>query len=151
MIAGLTLTAIFAPDVWEPVHLGTPMLGPGVAFGTGVFVETVLSFLFVLTILQMALDTRAARHVHGFAIGLVLVFAILVGGPITGAALNPARAFGPALASGTWIYHMVFWVGPVLGSVLATVAYSLLRPSPEGADEGTDTDILANHDDGDLL
>ena len=136
VIAGLTLTRIFAADVWQPVALGTPTLGSGVEFGTAVFVEAVLTFFLVFTVLQMVGDERAPTNVYGFAIGLVLVFDTLVGGPITGAAMNPARAFGPALASGTWSHHLVYWVGPVLGSVVATVAHALLQPTNDDLMEG---------------
>ena len=62
-------------------------------------------------------------------IGATLAAAVLVGGPLTGAALNPARAFGPALAAGFWSAHYVYWVGPLLGGVLAAVLYVYLNSS----------------------
>ena len=58
--------------------------------------------------------------------GTVLIFDILVGGPLTGAAMNPARAFGPALVSGMWEYHYVYWIGPVLGGSMAGLLYTLM-------------------------
>ncbi|MFW6198650.1 MAG: MIP/aquaporin family protein [Acidobacteriota bacterium] len=125
-VAGLLLTATFAADVWMPVSLGTPVLGPGVEPGTAIFVEAVLTFFLVFVILQVALDARAPRHVYGLAIGLVLMGDMLAGAPLTGAAVNPARAFGPALASGTWTHQYVYWIGPVVGAVIATVAHALL-------------------------
>jgi len=60
-----------------------------------------------------------APRVGGFGIGLVLVFDIIVGGPLTGAAMNPARAFGPALVSGQWVGQIVYWIGPLVGGILA--------------------------------
>jgi glycerol uptake facilitator-like aquaporin len=71
----------------------------------------------------------AAPKVGGFGVGLVLVCDILVGGPLTGAAVNPARAFGPALVSGNWVAHVVYWVGPIVGGIVAAVLweYGLLR------------------------
>ena len=141
VLAGLMLTATFAADVWQPVVLGTPVLGPGVAPGTGIFIEAILTFFLVFTMLQVAMDPRAPRHVYGFAIGLVLTANILVGGPLTGAAVNPARAFGPALASWTWNAHHVYWIGPFLGALIASVVYGALQPavgngpdSPDGPD-----------------
>ena len=73
-----------------------------------------------------------APRVAGFGIGLVLLFDILVGGPLTGAAMNPARAFGPALVSGQWLGHVVYWVGPIAGAILAALLwqYVLLPKTP---------------------
>ncbi len=64
----------------------------------------------------------------GFGIGLVLLFDILVGGPLTGAAMNPARAFGPALVAGDWNGHLIFWFGPLLGGAVAGVLWLWLLP-----------------------
>jgi glycerol uptake facilitator-like aquaporin len=66
---------------------------------------------------------RNAPRIGGFGIGLTLIVAILVGGPLTGAALNPARAFGPALLSGSMTAQMVYWIGPIVGAVLAAVLW----------------------------
>jgi glycerol uptake facilitator-like aquaporin len=74
----------------------------------------------------------AAPKVGGFGIGLALYFDILVGGPLTGAAVNPARAFGPALVSGQWVGHAVYWVGPIVGGVLAALFWEyVLLPRRE--------------------
>jgi len=129
--AGLTLLVVFGTDIWDPVALGTPQLGVGVAPGTAILVEAVLSFMLVLTVLHAAVDHRAPDSVYGLAIGAVLTAGILVGGPITGAALNPARAFGPAFASGTWQWQYVFWVGPAAGAAAAALAFSAMRDSTE--------------------
>jgi len=69
-----------------------------------------------------AVDDRAPK-LGGLLIGLTVTFDILMGGPITGAAMNPARAFGPALAAGVWDGHMIYWVGPVVGGGAAAVVY----------------------------
>ena len=72
-----------------------------------------------------------APRVGGFGIGLVLLFDILVGGPLTGAAMNPARAFGPALVAGSWIGQLVYWIGPILGGILAAFLWEfVLLPRP---------------------
>lgn len=128
VIAGFLLLRTFDVEIWQPVALGTPALGIGVGFAIGVFVEAMLTFLLVFTVLQVAVDQRAPKHVYGFAIGAVLIFDILIGGPLTGAAMNPARAFGPALASGIWHDQLVYWLGPAVGGVLGAVAHGLLRP-----------------------
>ena len=62
----------------------------------------------------------------------MLLFDILVGGPLTGAAMNPARAFGPALVSGQWVAHIVYWVGPILGGIVAALLWEyVLLPKRE--------------------
>jgi glycerol uptake facilitator-like aquaporin len=77
-----------------------------------------------LVFFATAVDARGAfDKIAGFAIGLTVTIDMLVGGPFTGAAINPARAFGPALTAHYWTNHGVYWVGPLLGGVLAGVIY----------------------------
>lgn len=121
-VAGLTLGVIY-PTAIASVHLGTTGLGTNVGFGTGVLVEAILTFLLVFTIFGAAVDKRAPPGFAGFAIGMVVLFDILVGGPLTGASMNPARTFGPALASGYWVNHLVYWIGPIVGGVVAALLY----------------------------
>ncbi|MFZ3382893.1 MAG: MIP family channel protein [Candidatus Methanoperedens sp.] len=121
-VAGLTLGVIY-PTAIASVHLGTTGLGTGVGFGTGVLVEAILTFLLVFTIFGAAVDKRAPAGFAGFAIGMVVLFDILVGGPLTGASMNPARTFGPALASGYWVNHLVYWIGPIIGGIVAALLY----------------------------
>lgn len=133
-LAGLMASAVYASEVWDPVKLGTPLLGPGVAPGTGVFIEAVLAFLLVLTVLA-ATREEAGYGPAGAAAGAVLAASVLVAGPITGAALNPARAFGPALVSGYFANHHVYWTGPLLGAILAAVVYGLILPWGRASEE----------------
>ena len=122
-VAGLLLRAIYAPEVWQKVHLGTPMLGEGVSVGTGILVEIVLTFFLVTAIWGTAVDDRKP-DIGGFGIGLTLTADILMGGPLTGASMNPARTFGPALAGGGFDGHLVYWIGPIIGAVIAAVIYN---------------------------
>ena len=121
-VAGLTLRVIY-PTAIATVHLGTTGLGTNIGFGTGVLVEAILTFLLVFTIFGAAVDKRAPEGFAGFAIGMVVLFDILVGGPLTGASMNPARTFGPALASGYWVNHLVYWIGPIIGGIVAALLY----------------------------
>ena len=75
------------------------------------------------------MDSRAPK-IGGLAIGLTVALDILFGGPLTGGAMNPARTFGPALATGFWKFHVVYWAGPMLGGGLAGLVYGrfLIKP-----------------------
>ena len=145
--AGLTLLVVFGTDIWDPVALGTPQLGIGVAPGTAILVEAVLSFILVLTVLHTAFDRRAPDSVYGLAIGAVLAAGMLVGGPITGAAMNPARAFGPAFAAGVWQSQYVYWIGPAAGAALAALAFSAMRDRSEITGEELFAALLEERDD----
>ena len=123
--AGYLLKTIVPSTVWQPVHLGTPALGAGVTIGQATLLEAILTFFLVLTVFGTAVDPKGSWNaIAGFGIGTVLIGDILVGGPVSGAAMNPARAFGPAIASGYWEHHLVYWLGPLLGGVAAAYLYA---------------------------
>ena len=124
-LAGTLLLVVFPEPVWQLVHLGTPALNEGMTSGQGVLLEGILTFFLVLTVFGTAVDPKGSWNaIAGFGIGTVLIFDILVGGPLTGAAMNPARAFGPALASGFWEHHLVYWIGPLIGGTAAGLLYA---------------------------
>jgi len=96
--------------------------------------EGVATFFLVLVFFATAVDSRGTfRSIAGFGIGLTMSLGILVAGPFTGGALNPARAFGPAVASGHWINWGIYWVGPLAGGFIAGLLYDslFLRNSEE--------------------
>lgn len=134
ILAGLALRAIFPQSIWQVTHLGTPALAPNVSFGTGVLVEAILTFFLLLAVFGTAVDARAPK-VGGFAIGFTVMVDILMGGPLTGAAMNPARAFGPAVASGFFTNDLVYWIGPIIGGAIAALLYDqvILRLSVSSA------------------
>jgi MIP family channel proteins len=126
-IGALLLTGIFDPATREAAVFGTPRLFPGVTIGQGLLFETVATFFLVLVVCATAIDPRGAFSVvSGIPIGLVITFDILVGGPLTGAAMNPARTFGPAVVGGFWTNHWIYWVGPIAGGLIASLLYSSL-------------------------
>jgi len=133
-LAGFSLRWVFAEHVWNPARLGTPDLAGDVTTMPGILLEAILTFLLVFAYWGTLVDSRAPR-IGGFGTGLTLSTAILVGGPLTGAALNPARAFGPALASGHWSSHLVYWLGPLLGGAAAAFLYGnfLLKDESGGS------------------
>jgi MIP family channel proteins len=122
-MAGFLLKAIFPEAVWQAVHLGTPALAVGVPPIIGLVLEATLTFFLMIAVLGTAMDAKAPK-IGGFGIGLTVAADILVGGPITGAAMNPARVFGPALAAGYWDNHWIYWVGPIVGAAFASWLYT---------------------------
>ncbi|MDB6019392.1 MAG: family channel protein [Pedosphaera sp.] len=120
--AGFMLVKLFGEVGVKVVAAGTPDLGAHVGPVTGMIIEAVLTFFLVFVVYGTAVDARAPK-IGGLAIGFTVALDILFGGPLTGAAMNPARTFGPALASGHWDHHSVYWIGPMLGGALAGVIY----------------------------
>jgi aquaporin Z len=95
-----------------------------------VVLEAALTAFLVSAVFGTAVSRHAPR-VGGFAIGLTFIPAILVAGSLTGGALNPARAFGPALVSGDWHGHLAYWIGPLLGAAVAALVWAkVLLPIP---------------------
>ena len=122
-VAGALVLVLFFPEVMRDASsLGTPTLNEGVDFVQAVGIEAVLTFFLMLAVFGTALDPRGPK-IGGFGIGLVITIDIFAGGPLTGAAMNPARAFGPALIDNTWDDHLVYWIGPIVGAVLASLVY----------------------------
>jgi glycerol uptake facilitator-like aquaporin len=119
----------------DAVDLGVPALGRGIGAGSGVAIEAVLTFFLVWVIFATAADPRGAFAViSGLAIGFTITLDIYIGGPFTGAAMNPARAFGPELVQNVWSDAWVWYLGPAIGAVAAALVYEYLylRPvSPE--------------------
>lgn len=120
--AGLALRAVLPESAWSAVNLGTPALGEGIDVWAGIIIEAILTLVLILTVFGTAIDPRAPK-IGGLAIGLAVAADIFMGGPLTGAAMNPARWFGPAVASGTYTDWYVWWVGPLLGAIVAAILY----------------------------
>jgi MIP family channel proteins len=122
--AAFLLRAVIPDETWHAVALGTPELARDFPRLAGMVLEAVTSFFLVLVVFATAVDERGVfRSIAGFGIGLTITLGILVAGPFTGAALNPARAFGPAVASGHWTSQGVYWVGPLAGGFIAGLLY----------------------------
>lgn len=108
--------------------LGATVLGEGITPVQGLVIEMILTFLLVNTILNAAVSGKAGNFA-GLAIGLTLTLAILMGGPLTGGSLNPARTLGPAVATGNFSDLWVYFVGQILGAILAALLYeTALKP-----------------------
>jgi aquaporin TIP len=96
----------------------------GVSPMTALFLEALMAFILVIVVFGFAVHTKAPIGFAGLAIGLTLTGNILAGGALTGAAFNPARAFGPALAAGFWQDQWIYWVGPLLGGAIGGLLYT---------------------------
>lgn len=117
-LGALTLRLVFPSGIVRVGTLGTPVLANAMTMMDGILLEAVLTFFLVSAVFGTVVSSDAPK-VGGFGVGLVLLFDILIGGTMTGSAANPARAFGPALISGTWYAQPVWWIGPILGGILA--------------------------------
>lgn len=115
---------------------GVPDLAAGVSLVRGIFIEAVLTFLLMFVVMGTAVDPRFGARVGGLAIGLTVALDILAGGPLTGAAMNPARWVGAALPAMHFANALVYFIGPILGAVAAALLYNAVlmdepRPHPE--------------------
>jgi aquaporin Z len=125
--AAFLLRSTIPEETWRAVALGTPALLRDFPALSAMVLEAVTSFFLVLVFFATAVDDRGAfRAIAGFGIGLTITLGILVVGPFTGAAMNPARAFGPAVASHHWANQGVYWIGPLAGGFLAGLLYNSL-------------------------
>lgn len=125
--AAFVLKAVIPEETWRAVALGTPELARDFPRFAAMSLEAVATFFLVLMVFSTAVDERGVfKSVAGFPIGISILLGILTIGPFTGAAMNPARAFGPALASSHWINQGVYWVGPLAGGFVAGLLYDSL-------------------------
>src|SRR5437588_2235234 len=126
-LAGATAAALILLAAWPsaPANLGATV--PHVGVGSALAYEVVLTAILMFVIVAVATDTRAIGAGAAIAIGGAVGMDALFGGPITGASMNPARAFGPALASGEWDEFWPYAVGPVGGASVGALAYQLVR------------------------
>ena len=122
-IAAAFLIKLCVPaDALTAVGMGTPALSAGISTSMGLLTEIILTFFLVFVVYGTAVDKRAPR-MGGLFIGLTVTLDILMGGPISGAAMNPARHLGPALLGGGLQNIGLYWLGPVIGGVIAAQVY----------------------------
>jgi aquaporin Z len=127
VLAALLLRIVFDDSIVDATNLGAPGLGEGVAVWEGFVLEIVMTFILVLMVFATAVDERGAfKMIAGFAIGLSIFADILVGGPLTGAAMNPARAFGPQLVGNYWADGWIYYLACPIGGALAALLYDRL-------------------------
>ncbi len=125
VVAALALKSLFPTMAARIRQYGALSLAPDVTVATAILIEAVLTFFLAFAVMGTVVDSNAPK-VGGFGIGLTLWMCVLAGGQLTGAALNPARAFGTALVANFWVAQVAYWVGPILGAVVAMQVYERL-------------------------
>jgi aquaporin Z len=127
VVAAMAIAWLLPNALTDPVSLGVPALGDGVGATQGAVIEGILTFFLVWVVFATAADPRGTfSSIAGLAIGFTITLDILMGGPLTGAAMNPARAFGPELVEGDWTNAWVWYVGPLVGGAAAAILYEWL-------------------------
>jgi len=133
IVGALFIKALFPASAARMTSLGTPQVAGSMTFGSATALEALFTFFLVSAVYGTVVSSQAQR-VAGFAIGLVVLVCVLGGGVLTGAALNPARAFGPALVSWDWHAQAVYWLGPLLGAAAAAGLWRYLLLPPGATD-----------------
>jgi aquaporin NIP len=118
---GATLYLLFGQTaaLGSTLPIGSPM--------QSLLLEALLTAALMFVITAVATDTRAVGELAALAIGFTVGANALWGGPISGASMNPARSLGPALLSGAWDAHWIYWVGPIVGAIAGALIYQALR------------------------
>lgn len=120
-LGAATLHALFGPVA----NLGATLPAGSALQSLGL--EVLLTAVLMFVIISVATDTRAVGQLAAVAIGATVALDALWGGPISGASMNPARSFGPALVANAWASHWIYWLGPLLGAVGGASLYQALR------------------------
>jgi aquaporin TIP len=122
--AAAACNTIFPAAAVTSAQLGIPLPSDWVTVPILLLTEFILTFLLMTAIFGTAVDNRAMpMKLGGFAVGLTVAFDILAAGPVTGASMNPARSFGPALIHGNFDFHGWYWLAPIAGAVVAAILY----------------------------
>lgn len=137
MLAAYALKATFPDDLFVVARGGGQFVAIGVSTYQAYALEAIATFFLVFVVFGTAVDPHAPK-VGGLAIGFTIAADILAIGPLTGGSMNPARSFGPAVASGIYEGHVIYWIGPIVGALTAALLYDslFLRRGVEPVDHG---------------
>jgi glycerol uptake facilitator protein len=151
VLGALLIVAVYGRRATEIGGVGLTALSPGAGYLKGVAAEALATFLLLLAFMALAVDRRAPPGPVGLVVGFAVSTGIFVIGPVTGGSLNPARTFGPYVVNSLfhgftpWREFWVYVAGPVIGAVLATLAYvAVARPVrevPEEAPQATEGEV----------
>jgi MIP family channel proteins len=137
ILAAYALKWLLPPELAEASKLGGQSVAQSVSFGQAVALEAIATFFLAFVIFGTAVDPQGPR-IGGLAIGFTIAADILAIGPFTGGSMNPARSLGPAVATQNFEAQAVYWIGPILGAVAASLLYDtlFLRRVREPVDHG---------------
>ena len=137
ILAAYCLKWLLPDALTTGTRLGGQAISLDVSAGQAIVLEAIATFFLVFVIFGTAVDPRAPK-IGGLAIGFTIAADILAIGPFTGASMNPARSFGPAVASGIFEAQAVYWIGPIVGAVAAALIYDFffIRHEREPVDHG---------------
>jgi MIP family channel proteins len=130
VVGSVAAALLLATTVGLPDGAGATV--PATALPAAWALEAVLTFGLMFVIAAVATDRRSIPGFAGLAIGLAVAMGALMGGPITGASMNPARSLGPAIATGVWSAHWLYWTAPICGAVLGGLTYQFVARHPAG-------------------
>jgi len=126
LVAALLVWAAYGHGAYTEAHLGAPSPANGADALQVLLVEALIAFILVFTVISTATDPRVPAGTAAVAIGFALAAGVLLGGPVSGGAGNPARALGPMIVSGTFPVWFFYTVGPLIGAVVASGAFRLV-------------------------
>jgi aquaporin Z len=132
ILAAYALKATMPAELFAATRGGGQSIALEVTFAQAFTLEAIATFFLTFVVFGTAVDPSAPK-VGGFAIGLTIAADILAIGPLTGGSMNPARSFGPAVASGIFEGQVIYWAAPIVGSIAAALIYDFLflRRAPE--------------------
>lgn len=130
----LALRLFYGAERLEPVRYGATLLAADVSIAQGMAVEIVLTFFLMFVIATCVIQEQALAGIY---IGWTVTVGALAGGALTGASMNPARSFAPALLSGAWTHHWLYWVAPIIGAVVAALAAQYVWQPASAPETGT--------------
>ena len=132
-LAGAVAAAVLLNSAFGSLG-GVPSLGDGVTTSTGILVEAIATFILMIVIMGVAVDSRGTFSIiAGLPIGMAIVGDIFFAGPVTGAAMNPARWFGPAVVTGETASVLVYLAGPIIGALVAAFVYDFVMKPTKAA------------------
>ena len=122
VLGALAVKTIFPSNITGLMNMGTPSINASLSLAGAITLEALMTFFLMSAVYATIVSPKATR-MGGFGVGLTVFLMALVGSPLTGAVMNPARAFGPALVAGLWTGHIAYWIGPILGAVVAALVW----------------------------